>query len=72
MSRVFDYRSDPPVLRCSICNGTSPLPMPVSLDQVIEAINQFEDQHRPCSSVAERRICNPEVAGSTPAGGTNG
>ncbi len=72
MTCIVDYKHSPAVLRCTICNKTAPFPLPMTIDQLIVITDQFKDQHRPCSSVAERRICNPEVVGSTPTGGSNG
>ena len=72
MACVLDYSQKPVVFRCTICNGTAPLPLPLQISQLRALTDDFHNKHRHCSSAAERRFCKPEVAGSIPAGGTNG
>lgn len=48
MSCVVDYSKQPPVFRCTACNGTAPLSLPMSIEKVVEAGKAFQQAHLTC------------------------
>lgn len=48
MTCVVDYSQQPPVFRCTHCNGTSPLSLPLQIDQVVALVETFQRQHADC------------------------
>lgn len=48
MSCVLEYGTQPPVLKCTICGGTSPLSLPLEISQMTTLINVFQARHSEC------------------------
>jgi len=48
MACVIDYNRSPHVLLCTICKGTAPFPLPMTISQTVLIITQFEKQHENC------------------------
>jgi hypothetical protein len=48
MSCVLDYSTKPPVLKCTICGGTDPFSLPMTVTQMSAIIKVFEGKHAFC------------------------
>ena len=49
MSCVIDYGQQPPVLKCTICCGTDPFSLPMTVSQMSAIVKVFEIKHAPCA-----------------------
>jgi hypothetical protein len=48
MACVVDFKNSPAVLRCTICDRTSPFPLPMNTKQVAAITRRFQEQHGGC------------------------
>ena len=48
MACVVVFNQKPTVMRCTICNGEAPLPLPLQISQMTALIRDFERQHLMC------------------------
>jgi len=53
MTCVVNYGRQPPVLECTICGGTDPLSLPVTVSQLTALVKVFQDKHALCAAEAE-------------------
>lgn len=49
MTCVIDYSQKPVVFRCTLCNGTAPLPLPLLISQLRALTDDFHSKHRDCA-----------------------
>lgn len=55
MACVVDFVKCPAVLRCTVCDKTSPFPMPMNVKQVSAITRQFQEQHKTCLNPTARK-----------------
>lgn len=48
MACIVDYQHRPAILFCTLCKGVAPFPLPMTVDQMVLIIKQFEKQHAEC------------------------
>lgn len=48
MTCVIDYKTQPVMFRCTVCGGTAPFPLPMTVQQMRNLTDQFTKDHKPC------------------------
>ena len=58
MTCIIDYGQNPVVFRCTVCNNTAPLPLPIQISQLAALVDDFHKKHKACA-------CPPKNTGKT-------
>ena len=45
---VIDYRIQPPVFHCTRCGNSSPLSLPLQIEQLVTLSEAFSEKHAKC------------------------
>jgi hypothetical protein len=48
MACVVDATREPPVLKCTVCGGTDPFSLPMTVSQMSAVVKVFQDKHAMC------------------------